>query len=203
VSVSMELVKQLRDKTNASIMSCKRAIEDAQGDINKAMELLRTWGMAIANKKASRVATEGVVFSYIHPGNRIGVLVEVNSETDFVARNKEFNDFVKEISMQIAATNPRYILREEIPPEVIENEKKIYAAQIDGTNKNEKILQKIIEGKLEKFYSEVCLIEQPYIRDESVKIKELLDIIIAKFGENIVIRRFVRFQLGEELAKKL
>jgi len=202
VSVSMELVKQLRDKTNASIMSCKRAIEDAQGDINKAMELLRTWGMAIANKKASRVATEGVVFSYIHPGNRIGVLVEVNSETDFVARNKEFNDFVKEISMQIAATNPRYILREEIPPEVIENEKKIYAAQIDGTNKNEKILQKIIEGKLEKFYSEVCLIEQPYIRDESVKIKELLDIIIAKFGENIVIRRFVRFQLGEELAKK-
>ncbi|HEY4715755.1 MAG TPA: elongation factor Ts, partial [bacterium] len=131
------------------------------------------------------------------------VLVEVNSETDFVARNKEFNDFVKEISMQIAATNPRYILREEIPPEVIENEKKIYAAQIDGTNKNEKILQKIIEGKLEKFYSEVCLIEQPYIRDESVKIKELLDIIIAKFGENIVIRRFVRFQLGEELAKKL
>lgn len=202
MSVSMELVKQLRDKTNASIMSCKRAIEDAQGDINKAMELLRTWGMAIANKKASRVATEGVVFSYIHPGNRIGVLVEVNSETDFVARNKEFNDFVKEISMQIAATNPRYILREEIPPEVIENEKKIYAAQIDGTNKNEKILQKIIEGKLEKFYSEVCLIEQPYIRDESVKIKELLDIIIAKFGENIVIRRFVRFQLGEELAKK-
>lgn len=199
MALSMEQVKALREKTNAGVMDCKRALEQANGDMERAIELLREWGIATARKKASRETLEGIIYSYIHPGNRIGVLVEVNCETDFVARNQDFQNFVKEIAMQIAAANPEYISREDVPPDVLEKEKQVYRTQFADSKKDEKTIEKIIEGKLSKFYSEVCLMEQPYIRDESIKIKDLVQTTIAKFGENIRIRRFVRYQLGEEI----
>ncbi len=194
---SMEQVKELREKTNAGVMDCKRALEQSKGDLERAIELLREWGVASARKKVNRETLEGVIYSYIHPGNRIGVLLEVNCETDFVARNQEFQNFVKEIAMQIAAANPAYISREDVPPEVLKKEKEIYAREF--SEKDPGTIERIIEGKLTKFYSEVCLMEQPYIRDESIKIKDLVERNIAKFGENIRIRRFVRYQLGEEI----
>jgi len=196
---TMEQVKELREKTNAGVMDCKKALEQSNGNMERAMELLREWGVATARKKSTRETLDGVIYSYIHPGNRIGVLVEVNCETDFVARNQDFQNFVKEISMQIAATNPLYISKEDIPEEVLQKERQIYRAQLVDSKKDEKIIEKIVEGKLAKFYTEVCLLEQPYIRDESIKVKDLLQNNIAKFGENIKIRRFVRYQLGEEI----
>lgn len=199
MSFTMENVKELREKTNAGVMDCKRALEQAKGNMERAIELLREWGVASAQKKAGRETLEGVIFSYIHPGNRIGVLVEVNCETDFVARNPDFQNFVKEITMQIAAANPRYISKEDVPQSVLEKEKQIYLAQLADSKKDPKTIERILEGKLNKFFSEVCLMEQPYIRDESIKIRELVQSTIAKFGENIKIRRFVRYQLGEEL----
>lgn len=202
MNFSMEQVKELREKTNAGVMDCKKALEQSGGNLERAIELLREWGIASARKKASRETIEGVIFSYIHPGNRIGVLVEVNCETDFVARNQEFQNFVKEISMQIAAANPLYISKEDVPEEVLQKEKQIYMTQLADSKKDAKIIEKIVEGKLTKFYSDVCLMEQAYIRDESIKIKDLLQSNIAKFGENIRVRRFVRYQLGEEIQGK-
>lgn len=199
MNFTMEQVKELREKTNAGVMDCKKALEQSKGNLERAVELLREWGVASARKKASREALEGVIYSYIHPGNRIGVLVEINCETDFVARNQDFQNFAKEITMQIAAANPSYISREDVPQEVLQKEKQIYMTQFSDSKRDTKTIEKIVEDKLTKFYSEVCLMEQVYIRDESIKIKDLVQGNIAKFGENIKIRRFIRYQLGEEI----
>ena len=192
----LDAIKKLREKTSAGIMDCKRALKEAGGDVNKAIAVLRKKGIALASKKSSRATKEGVIGSYLHLGSKIGVLVEVNCESDFVARNKEFKAFVKDISMQIAASNPRYVSKEDVPKEVIENEKEIIAAQIKGKPAN--VVDKIVSGKVEKFYGEVCLLEQPFIKDTNIKVSDHLTSIIAKIGENMNIRRFVRFQVGEE-----
>ncbi|NOX21195.1 MAG: translation elongation factor Ts [Nitrospirae bacterium] len=197
MTITAEMVKNLREKTGAGMMDCKKALTEAEGDFDKAVELLRKKGLAAAEKKAGRQASEGIIASYIHM-DKIGVLVEVNCETDFVARTDDFKQFVKDVAMHIAAASPRYVKREDIPEEVINKEKEIYREQIKG--KPEHVIDKIVEGKLEKFYSEVCLLDQVFVKDPEQKktIKELLTELIAKLGENIVIRRFVRFQLGEE-----
>jgi len=193
------LVKELREKTGAGILDCQKALTEAGNDIEKAIEHLRQKGLAAAQKKAGRETNEGLVESYIHPGSRIGVLVEVNCETDFVARNDEFQAFAKEVAMQIAAGNPRYVSREYIPEDELAREKEIMKAQVIESGKPANIADKIAEGKIEKFYEEVCLVDQVYIRDTKLKINDLLQALIAKIGENIKIRRFVRFQLGEPL----
>jgi len=195
--ISAQDVKELRERTGAGMMDCKKALTEADGDINKAIDILREKGLAAAAKKAGRVANEGVVESYIHGGGRIGVLVEVNCETDFVANTEDFRSFAKEICMQIAAANPRYTSREEVPSSVIEKEKEILKAQALNEGKPEKILEKIIEGRIEKFYKENCLLEQEYIRDSDKTVKDILNEMISKLGENIIIRRFVRFERGE------
>jgi elongation factor Ts len=192
------LVKELREKTGAGIMDCQNALKENENDIEKAIEHLRKKGLATAQKKAGRETNEGTISAYIHPGNRIGVLVEVNCETDFVARNEEFQAFVKDIALQIAASKPSYVKRDDIPAAVIEKEKTIYHAQAKELGKPEAALGKIVEGKLERFYQESCLLEQAYIRDASVTIQDLLTQKIAKIGENIAIRRFTRYQLGLE-----
>jgi elongation factor Ts len=192
------LVKELREKTGAGIMDCQNALKESDNDVEKAIEHLRKKGLATAQKKAGRETNEGTISAYIHPGNRIGVLVEVNCETDFVARNEEFQAFVKDIALQIAASKPSYVKREDIPAAVIEKEKTIYQAQAKELGKPEAALGKIVEGKLERFYQESCLLEQAYIRDASVTIKDLLTQKVAKIGENIAIRRFTRYQLGIE-----
>ncbi|WP_271628572.1 translation elongation factor Ts [Caldicellulosiruptor sp. DIB 104C] len=199
--ISAEMVKELRERTGAGMMDCKKALEDANGDMEKAIELLRERGLAKAAKRASRVAAEGIVESYIHGNGRIGVLVEINCETDFVARNEEFRQFAKDIAMQIAAANPKYVSREEIPQEVIEKEKAILRQQALNEGKPENVVDRIIEGRLEKFFEEVCLLEQPWIKNPDMKIKDLLAEKIAKIGENIVIRRFARFERGEGIEK--
>ena len=192
------LVRELREKTGAGIMDCQNALKESDNDVEKAIEHLRKKGLATAQKKAGRETNEGTISAYIHPGNRIGVLVEVNCETDFVARNEEFQAFVKDIALQIAASKPSYVKREDIPAAVIEKEKAIYEAQAKELGKPEAALGKIVEGKLERFYQESCLLEQPYIRDASVTIQDLLTQKIAKIGENMAIRRFTRYQLGIE-----
>lgn len=191
----MDKIKILRDKTNAGVMDCKSALAEAQGDIDKAVDVLRKRGVSLASKKSSRAAKEGAIASYIHLNNKIGVLVEANCETDFVARNEEFKNFIKELTMQIAAANPAYIKREDVPPQTIEKEKDIIREQ--NKNKPPQALDKIIEGKIDGFYKEVCLLEQPYIKDPKICIKDILTQLIAKTGENIIIRRFTRYQLGE------
>ena len=192
------LVKELREKTGAGILDCQNALKENENDIEKAIEHLRKKGLATAQKKAGRETNEGLISAYIHPGNRIGVLVEVNCETDFVARNEEFQAFVKDIALQIAASKPTYVKREDIPAAVVDKEKTIYQAQAKEMGKPETALGKIVEGKLERFYQEACLLEQPYIRDASVTIQDLLTQKIAKIGENMSIRRFTRYQLGLE-----
>ena len=199
--ITAEMVKKLREKTGAGMMDCKKALEDAGGDMDKAIELLRERGLAKAAKKASRVAAEGIVESYIHGNGRIGVLVEINCETDFVARNEEFRQFAKDIAMQIAAANPKYVSREEVPLDVIEKEKTILRQQALNEGKPENVVDRIVEGRLEKFFEEVCLLEQPWIKNPDMKIKDLLTEKIAKIGENIVIRRFARFERGEGIEK--
>lgn len=199
--ITAEMVKELREKTGAGMMDCKKALEDANGDMDKAIELLRERGLAKAAKKASRVAAEGIVESYIHGNGRIGVLVEINCETDFVARNEEFRQFAKDIAMQIAAANPKYVSREEVPLDVIEKEKAILRQQALNEGKPENVVDRIVEGRLEKFFEEVCLLEQPWIKNPDMKIKDLLTEKIAKIGENIVIRRFARFERGEGIEK--
>lgn len=201
--ITADMVKALREKTGAGMMDCKRALEESQGDMEKAGEWLRKKGLAAAAKKAGRIAAEGIVDSYIHGGGRIGVLVEVNCETDFVARTAEFREFVHEVAMQIAAANPRYIGREDVPAEVLEKEKDILRAQVAAEKKPAHILDKIIEGRLEKFYKEFCLLEQAYIRDQDRTVKDLVIEKTAKIGEKISIRRFVRYEMGEGLEKKV
>jgi elongation factor Ts len=199
MEISVELIKDLRQRTGAGVVDCKVALHEAQGDMDKAIEHLRRKGLATAAKKAGRIATDGLVSSYIHAGGKIGVLVEVNCETDFVAKTEDFQSFVKNMAMQIAAANPQYVRREEVSQAVLDKEKEIYRAQALESKKPEKVIDKIVEGKLERFYSEVCLLEQTYVKDGDMTIKDVLDALIAKIGENIQIRRFARFQLGEGL----
>lgn len=200
MEISVELVKDLRQRTGAGIVDCKKALQESKGNIETAIDYLRKKGLATAAKKAGRIASDGLISSYIHAGGKMGVLVEVNCETDFVAKTEEFQNFVKNIAMHIAAANPQYIRREEIPEEVLKKEREIYRTQALEAGKPEKIVDKIVEGKMERFYSEVCLLEQTYIKDSDLTVKELLETMIAKVGENIAIRRFVRFQLGEGLS---
>jgi elongation factor Ts len=192
----MEAVKKLRFKTSAGMMECKAALKETDGDIDKAVDVLRKRGIAKAAKKTSRVAGQGTIESYIHTGGRIGVLLEVNCETDFVAKNEDFREFTKGLVMQIAAANPMYVSREDVPAESIEKEKEIGRSQIK--DKPEPVVEKIVNGKLEKYYSEVCLLEQPYIKDPNLRIKDMLTQIIATLGENIVVKRFTRYEVGEE-----
>ncbi|HBT03723.1 translation elongation factor Ts [Thermodesulfobacterium sp.] len=195
--ISIDLIKQLRERTAAGFSDCKKALEEAGGDIEKAIDILRKKGLAIAAKRAGKATTEGVVAAYIHSNKKIGVLVEVNCETDFVARTEEFQQFAHDIAMQIAATNPIAVTREEVPQEVIEREKKIYEEQVRESGKPENVIPKIVEGKMEKFYKENVLLEQPFIKNPEVTIQDLLNELIAKTGEKIVIKRFARFQIGE------
>ena len=194
-------VKKLREKTGAGMMDCKKALTEAGGDIDKAIELLREKGLAAAAKRADRAA-EGIVDSYIHLGGRIGVLVEVNCETDFVARTEEFRAFVRDIAMQVAAANPQYLRREDVPEEVLQKEREILAAQARNEGKPEHVIEKIVAGRIEKFFQENCLLEQQFIKDTDITVGELLKEIIAKTGENISIRRFTRYEMGEGLEKK-
>ncbi|GBD39265.1 Elongation factor Ts [bacterium HR37] len=197
--ITPQMVKEIRDRTGAPFLDCKKALEETGGDFEKAIDLLRIKGLAKAAKKVGRETPEGIIASYIHAGGKIGVMVEVNCETDFVARNEEFQAFAKEIAMQIAATNPRFIRKEDVSEEVVAKEREILKAQVIESGKPENVADRIVDGKIEKFYEEVCLLEQPYIRDPKIKIRDLLNSLIAKIGENIVIRRFVRYQLGEPL----
>jgi elongation factor Ts len=179
------------------MMDCKKALVEAQGDMEVATEILKKRGQIVALKKAGRTAKEGIIECYIHSNNKIGVLLEVNCETDFVARNEEFRKFAKDVCMQIAATSPAYVSREEVKKSIIEKEKEILKEQLKG--KPEHMIEKIVEGKLEKFYSEVCLLDQPFIKDDKIAIKDCLSTLVGKIGENILIRRFVRFQVGEDI----
>jgi len=202
MEIPASMVKELRQRTGAGMMDCKRALQEANGDMEKAIEILREKGLAAAAKKAGRIAAEGIVDAYIHGGGRIGVLVEVNCETDFVAKNDEFKAFVRDIAMHIAASNPQYLSREDVPEHVIEKEKEILRAQALNEGKPEKIVDKIVEGRLEKFFKDVCLLEQPFVRDPDRTVKDIVTEKIATIGENINIRRFVRYERGEGLEKR-
>jgi elongation factor Ts len=202
MEISATLVKELREKTGVGMMECKKALVEANGDIEKAIVILRERGVALADKKAGRAASEGLVESYIHGEGRIGVLVEVNCETDFVTKTDAFKTFVKDVAMQIAAANPLYVSRDEVPAEVVQQERDILHQQAINEGKPANIIGKMVEGRVEKFYKEVCLLEQPFIKDTDKSIEDLLKEKIAVIGENINIRRFVRFQLGDGLEKK-
>ena len=197
MTISADLVKKLREKTNAPMMDCKKALEESNGDIETAIDILRKKGQIVALKKAGRCAKEGAIGSYIHLNSKIGVLLEVNCETDFVARNDDFKQFIKDVSMQIAATSPSYVSREEVPAHILEKEKSILKEGVK--NKPENVIEKIVQGKLEKFYSEVCLLDQPFVKNDKITIKEYLSELIGKTGENILVRRFVRFHVGEDI----
>lgn len=201
MKISASLVKELRDKTGAGMLDCRNTLVETEGDIEKAIDLLREKGLSTAAKKAGRIASEGLVEAYIH-GGRIGVLVEINSETDFVAKTDEFKEFTKEIAMQIAASNPQYISRDEVPEDVVEREKSVLKQQALNEGKPEHIVEKMIEGRINKFYEEICLLDQDYIKDPDKKIQELLNEKISKIGENLKIRRFARFEVGEGLEKR-
>jgi elongation factor Ts len=196
-TIGATLVKQLRDKTGAGMMDCKHALTECDGDIDKAVDFLRKKGLATAQKRAGRAMTEGTIQSYIHMGGKLGVLVEVNCETDFVAKNEDFLAFAKNIAMHIAASNPLGIRAEDVPEAVINREKEIYSAQALETGKPQNVIDKIVEGKLNKFFNDNCLMNQAYVRDPDLTIEDLLNELIAKIGENITIKRFVRFQIGE------
>jgi len=198
MDITIEMIKELRERTGAGVMEVKKALEEANGDIEKAVLILREKGVVKAAKKSSRMAKEGVIEAYIHTGEKLGVLVEVNCETDFVARTDEFKKLAKDIALQIAGMNPLYVSKEDVPPEVIEREKEIYRTQLKNEGKPEAVIEKIIDGKINKFYEEVCLLEQPFVRNPEIKVKDLITEEIAKLGENIVVRRFSRFVVGEE-----
>ena len=197
MKISTQSVKELREKTGVGIMDCKNALQEAGGDNNKAIEILRKKGIAKAQKRAGRIASEGQIQSYVHIGGKIGVLVEANCETDFSSKTEVFTNFTKNLAMHIAATNPIAISPENLPLEIVEKEKEIYKDQALQSGKPEKVVEKIVEGKLRKFFSEVCLLNQAYIKDPDITIQDLLNELKAKTGENIIIKRFVRFQLGE------
>ena len=198
--VSPARVRELRERTGAGMMDCKRALAEMQGDIEKALVLLREKGLAAAAKKAGRTATDGAIGSYIHAGGKIGVLIELNCETDFVARTGDFQNLLKELAMQIAAATPRHVRREDVPAALIEVERNIYRVQAANTGKPPQVVEKIVDGKVEKFFSEVCLLEQPYIKDPDKTVGQLIADCVARLGENLVVRRFARFQLGEQPA---
>lgn len=198
MSFDANTVKELRERTGAGIMNCKKALLETEGNMEKAIEYLRQKGLAAAAKKSQRVAREGVVDAYVHAGGRIGVLVELNCETDFVGRTDEFKELAHELAMQVAALNPLYVSREDVPEDAVEKEREILKAQAKEEGKPDKILDKIVDGRISKFFESTCLLEQPYIRDQGIKIQGLINQAIAKVGENIVVRRFVRFEVGEE-----
>jgi elongation factor Ts len=195
--ISAKLVKELREKTGAGMMDCKAALTASGADMIKAVDFLRKKGLATAQKRAGRATSEGTLAAYIHMGGKLGVLVEVNSETDFVAKNDQFQEFAKNIAMHIAASNPLGIRPEDVPPEVVAKEREIYAAQARETGKPEKVIEKIVEGKLKKFFEDSCLLQQRYVRNPDITVGDLLNDLIAKIGENISVRRFVRFQVGD------
>ena len=199
MEITAKLVKELREKTNAGMMDCKKALQETGGDTDKAIDYLRQKGLLTARKRSGRATSEGLAHAYIHSGGKLGVLVEVNCETDFVAKNEDFAEFVHNVAMHIAAANPICLTSEDLPSDVLDKEKEIYKAQALEQGKPEKIVDKIVEGRVKKFYSEVCLLEQPYVKDPDVTIHDLLNATVAKIGENIKIRRFARFQVGEEL----
>jgi len=201
LEISSAMVKELRDKTGTGMMDCKEALTAAGGNFEKAIDVLRKKGMSAATKRSSKAAKDGTISSYIHMGGKIGVMVEINCETDFVAKTEDFKAMVKDIAMHIAASNPLYLRPNEIPNDALNREKEIYRSQLQEEKKPEKIWDKIIEGKLKKFYEDVCLTEQKFIKNQDITIETLVNNMIAKTGENIIIRRFARFQLGEELKK--
>jgi elongation factor Ts len=197
MAVTAAQVKELRDKTGAGMMDCKAALDEANGDLEKAVDLLRKKGLAQAAKRAGRIAKDGIIGHYIHMGGKVAVLVEVNCETDFVARTDDFQKLAKEVAMHIAAASPVYVKREDVPADILDKEKEIYRAQFAGQNKPANVIEKIVEGKLDSFYSQVCLLDQPSVRDPNVTIKQMVAAATAKTGENVTITRFVRFKLGE------
>jgi elongation factor Ts len=198
LEITADIVKELRTKTGAGMMDCKKALTEANGSIERAIEILRERGLSQAAKKAGREASEGVIETYVHANGRIGVLLEVNCETDFVARNQEFRAMVHEIALQVAAGRPRYVRREEVPQDIVAAESRIFEAQAANEGKPAQIAQRIVQGRLEKFYQETCLLEQVYIKDDKKRVQDLVTEMIAKLGENIQVRRFARFEVGEE-----
>jgi len=196
VQITAEMVKNLRDMTNAGMMDCKKALVETGGNIDEAIKYLREKGIAKAAKKADRITSEGIIYSYIHAGNKIGVLVELNCETDFVAKTDVFNDLAKDIAMQIAATDPQYITRDDVTEDVINSEKDIYLQQAKDSGKPANVAEKMAEGKLNKFFSEACLIEQPFIKDAEQSVQDIIKLAISKIGENITVGRFIRYQVG-------
>ncbi|MDH7576730.1 MAG: translation elongation factor Ts [Bacillota bacterium] len=196
--IKANLVKELRERTGAGMMDCKKALMETDGDLEKAIIYLRERGLAAAAKKAGRLAKEGRIEAYIHAGGRLGVLIEVNCETDFVAKTEDYQSLCRELAMQVAASNPLYVDRNDIPPDQLEKEREILRTQAVNEGKPEKVIEKIVSGRLEKYFQEVCLLEQPYIRDPERSVKDLVNEFIARLGENIVVRRFCRFRLGEE-----
>jgi len=196
-TISATMVKQLREKSGAGMMDCKKALVECDADVDKAIDFLRKKGLATAQKRAGRAMTEGTIQSYIHMGGKLGVLVEVNCETDFVAKNEDFVQFAKNIAMHIAATNPLGVRQEDVPEETVQHERDIYQAQALETGKPENVISKIVDGKIKKFFKENCLLNQPYVRNPDLTVEDILNELIAKIGENITIRRFVRFQTGE------
>ena len=201
--ISAQQVKELRETTGAGMMDCKKALVETNGDMDKAVDYLREKGLAAAAKKAGRIAAEGIVESYIHGGGKIGVMIEVNCETDFVAKTPEFHSFVRDLAMQVAAANPSYLSRDEVPAEILDHEREILRAQALNEGKPAKIIDKMVEGRVEKYYKENCLLEQGFIKDPDQSVTDLVNAQIAKIGENIVVRRFVRYQMGEGLEKKV
>jgi len=200
--MALPLVKELREKTGAGLLDCQKALGEADGDLEKALRLLRERGLAKAAKKATRAATDGTIGAYIHPGGKIGVLIEVNCETDFVAKTAEFQQLVKDLAMQVAAAAPRYVSRTEIPGEEVVSEREIYRAQALQAGKPEKVVDRIVEGQVERFYKEVCLLEQPFIKQSDRTVEEIIKEAIVRFGVNVAVRRFARFQLGETAGKE-
>ncbi|MBW2553183.1 MAG: translation elongation factor Ts [Deltaproteobacteria bacterium] len=200
MGISASMVKQLREKTGAPMMNCKKALVESNGDIEKAVTYLREKNLVTVSKKVGRATTEGIVSSYIHPGSKLGVMLELNCETDFVAQNDDFKELSKNIVMHIAALSPLYTTKEDVDPDILEKEKEIYITQAKNSGKPEKVWDKIVTGRMEKFFSEVCLMEQTYIKDDKLTITDVINELIAKLGENISIKRFVRYQLGEELS---
>jgi elongation factor Ts len=197
MTITASLVKELRERTGAGMMECKKALSEVAGDLDKAIDVLRKSGMARASSKAGREARQGLVHAYIHPGDQLGVLLEVDCETDFVARTDDFRDLVRNVAMQVAATNAQAVDRAGIDPALIERERAILMEQARATGKPEAVIQKIVDGKIDKYYEEICLLEQPYIKDPDRKVKELIDQAIAKLGENIIVRRFSKFRIGD------
>ncbi len=196
MSISAEMIKKLRDLTGAGVLDCRKALDSAQGDMDKAVEILREKGLAAAAKKASREASNGIIGSYVHMGAKMAALIEVNCETDFVARTDQFQALARDLAMQVVAARPLYVRREDVPADVVAQEREKYLGQLDDANKPQNVVERIVEGKLAKFYEETCLLEQPFIKDDGVTVRNLLTDMVARLGENIVVRRFARFELG-------